>query len=492
MICHAEANHLPLAEPSIGAKRTPRGPLTDQGDVIIVGAGPAGLAAAYELARRGVRSVVLEAAEAVGGLSRTYVFQGHRFDVGGHRFFTRNEQVNSLWKEILGEEFLVRKRLSRIYYRNHLFHYPLKPLNALAGLGLWTSLRSLLSLLRARCFPVRPERTFPDWVINRFGRVLYEIFFKTYTEKVWGIPHDQLSADWAAQRIRNLSLGRAILDAFGFRAPGRVASLIGEFRYPRHGPGQMYEALARRVRESGSVVLPGRPVLEIRHDRGRVVSVVTPSDGGREERPAGHLISSMPLTDLMQRMRPRAPDRLLEMAAALRYRAILAVNLIVNRENLAPDTWIYLHAPSVRAARLQFYRNWSPHMTADPAKNPVSLEYFCFEDDDLWNSPDEVLIDLAREELARLSFAVPEEIEDGFVVRCPKAYPVYEDEYEAKVAAFREWLSGFSNLQCIGRSGQFRYNNMDHSILTGLLAARRMLGEDLDPWSVNEEAEYIE
>ena len=466
--------------------------MTNDGAIVIAGAGPAGLAAAYDLARRGLRAVVLEAEDAVGGLSRTYEKDGHRFDLGGHRFFTRNREVNALWQGLLGEDYLRRKRLSRIYYRGHFFHYPLRPANALFGLGLWTSLRAVASLAAVRLHPALPERTFADWVGNRFGRVLYEAFFKTYTEKLWGIPHDRLSADWAAQRIRNLSLRRAILDSFGLRRPDAVASLIDAFDYPKLGPGQLYERMADRVREAGSEVLLGHRLAEVRREAGRVTAVVAwTSDGRAREIPVRALISSIPITELAGAMRPAAPADVQAAARGLRFRAILAVNLVVRRESVAPDTWIYLHSPDVRAARLQLYRNWSPFMAGAPDANPIGLEYFCDAGDEFWSLPDDELIALGRRDLSRLAFARDAPVEGGFVVRRADAYPIYEDGYGAKVAVLRQWLATVENLQTIGRGGQFRYNNMDHAILTGLLAVRRLLGEDVDPWSVNEETEYV-
>jgi protoporphyrinogen oxidase len=460
--------------------------------VVVVGAGPAGLAAALALARRGRRALVLEASAAVGGLSRTYERGGHRFDLGGHRFFTRNAEVQALWRDLLGEEFLRRDRLSRIYYRNHLFHYPLRPANALFGLGVGTSLRALASLAAVRLRPALPERTFADWVSNRFGRVLYEAFFRTYTEKVWGIPHDRLSADWAAQRIRNLSLRRAVLDAFGIGKRGSVASLIDAFDYPRLGPGQMYERMAGEIGALGSEIRLGHRLVAVHTDSGRVAAVVAEADGRRIDLAASAVISSVPLPELVRRVTPAAPGDVLAAASGLRFRAILAVNLVVRRATLAPDTWIYLHSPDVRAARLQLFRNWSPQMAGDPGASPVGLEYFCDAGDAFWSLADEELVAIGRRDLERLAFARGAPVEGGFVVRWADAYPIYEDGYAGKVQALRRWLAGIEGLQTIGRGGQFRYNNMDHAILTGLLAARRLLGEDVDPWSVNEEAQYVE
>ena len=466
--------------------------MTIDKNITIIGAGPAGLAAAYELKRSGSKSTILEAQEAVGGLSRTYQHNDLRFDLGGHRFFTRNREVNQLWHEMLGDDLLQRNRRSHIYYRDHLFRYPIQPLNAMRGLGLTDSFRSVLSLLKLRISPIRPEVSFRDWVTNGFGKVLYDAFFKTYTEKVWGIPHDQISADWAAQRIRNLSLGKALLDAFGLKSKGSVASLIDQFDYPKYGPGQMYEAMAEQVTQGGSTIMFNSPVVKIAHRDGRIVSVTAQSEDGLQEVPTDQLISSMPLTDLVKALKPAPPDSVLEFAHGLGYRALVSVNLAIDHNPPIDDNWIYLHSPQIKAARLQLFRNWSPHMASGSEKSPIGLEYFCFEKDNFWSKNDDELVEIAAADLKQLDFMRSAGIEEAMVVRAGKAYPVYDDGYAARVAGLCKWLENISNLQCIGRAGQFRYNNMDHSILTGFLAVRRIQGQKVDPWSVNEEAEYIE
>ncbi|MHB8993309.1 MAG: NAD(P)/FAD-dependent oxidoreductase, partial [Chloroflexota bacterium] len=428
----------------------------------------------------------------VGGLSKTVEHNGFRCDIGGHRFFTKNPEVEALWRETLPTDFLRRPRLSRIYYRGKLFYYPLRAGNALAGLGPWEGARVMASFARAKLSPRHPEVSFEDWVSNRFGYRLYSIFFRTYTEKVWGIPCTDLSADWAAQRIRNLDLTRAVLNAVGIGRGREVASLIDEFDYPRLGPGQMYETLAAQIVRRGGRLLLQHRVEAIRWEGDRVVALELGSPGGRVSIDADRVVSTMPLTDLVLRMKPEPPGEVVAAAQGLTYRSIITVNLMVERPEVVPDTWVYIHAQEVTAGRLQLYKNWSPAMVPDGRWNSLGLEYFSTEGDGLWRMPDEALIELARKDLLRLSLVRADEIVDGFVVRYPKAYPVYGDGYTRKLAVLRDYLSRFVNLECAGRYGQFRYNNMDHSILTGMLAARKLCGERCDPWSVNAEGEYLE
>jgi protoporphyrinogen oxidase len=466
-------------------------------DAVIIGAGPAGLTAAYELSKLGLGSTVIEADVQVGGLSRTVEYRGYRFDIGGHRFFSKVPLINELWQELLGRDFLLRPRLSRIHYRGHFFDYPLKPLNALAGLGPLESLRVGLSYAKARLRPSAEEATFEHWVSNRFGYRLYEIFFKTYTEKVWGIPCSEISVDWAAQRIQNLSLSEALRNALLSRRHARdgaiITTLIDEFHYPRLGPGMMWERCAAHVQESGSQMLCGIRVERVRHRRGRVESVLGRAPGGELVEFGGeHFISTMPIRDLVEALDPPPPDDVLRAARRLRYRDYQTVVLIVKREDVFPDNWIYVHSPEVRLGRIQNYKNWSSYMVPDPSRTSLGLEYFLWDRDEEWTWPRERLIEQGIRDSTEIGLIERDEVEDGTVVRMPKAYPVYDQIYHESVATVRRYLSGLTNLQLIGRNGQHRYNNQDHSMLAGIYAARNLAGAQYDVWSVNTEREYHE
>ena len=466
-----------------------------------MGAGPAGLTAAYELMKHAVPITVIEKdAGYVGGLARTVEHKGYRFDIGGHRFFSKNQEVEDLWTEILGSEMLTRDRLSRIYYRGRFFAYPLKAVNALWNLGLIETVRCMASYSRARLFPIRNPRSFQDWVRNQFGWRLYSIFFKTYTEKVWGIPTTELSADWAAQRIKSLDLLLVLKSALlPHRKPTHrddiVTTLIDSFRYPRFGPGQMWERVAEICAEKGQPVLFGQAVDGIKHDRGRVRSVITRTASGKIAENIGtDFVSSIPIRQLIDRLDPPAPEAVQKAANSLAYRDFISVALMIDRADVFPDNWIYIHDPSVRVGRIQNFKNWSPDMVPDQAKTCLGLEYFCFEGDGMWTSDDATLIHLATKELAQLGICTPDQVFDGVVVRQPKAYPVYDDAYQAHVDVVREYLSSqLSNLHLVGRNGMHKYNNQDHSMMTALLVARNIAtGSSHDPWKVNAEAVYHE
>jgi len=460
--------------------------------MIVIGGGPAGLTAALEATKYGATPIVLEKDDKVGGIARTDQYKGYYFDMGGHRFFTKNKEVKTLWREIMGPDFLRRPRLSRIYYRHKFFHYPLKPLNALMGLGPIQSVLIALSYVKWQLFPFRHEETFEQWVTNRFGRQLFQIFFKAYTEKVWGIPCSELNAEWAAQRIKDLSLKTALLSMF-VKPGSKITTLIEEFDYPRLGPGMMWGAFKGEIERRGGEVLLKQEVQRIERTGMRVDAVVTRGEGGESRWLGQHFVSSMPITELIRKLDPPAPDEVQQAAAKLHYRDFLTVCLIVRQPNLFPDNWIYVHDPSVQVGRIQNFKNWSPEMVPDPSKTSLGLEYFCTEGDALWNAADADLIEQAKREVDRIGLASYGDIEDGCVVRVAKAYPIYDADYAEYLGRIRKFVDSLENFHTIGRNGLHRYNNQDHAMLTGLLATRNLLaGEQNDLWSVNVDQEYHE
>ena len=461
---------------------------------VVIGGGPAGLTAAYVLARRGRSPIVLEKDGQVGGIARTVEYKGFRFDIGGHRFFTKVGSVQKLWRKMLGPDMLRRPRLSRIYYNGRFFDYPLKPMNALRGIGIVDAVRVLFSYLWIRVRPIRPEVSLEDWVSNRFGRRLYNIFFKTYTEKVWGIPCNKIGAQWAAQRIKGLSLVTAVWNMLrGNRGGGnQIKTLIEEFEYPRLGPGMMWEAFAADVDRNGGRVELKSDVVCLRHDGTTITSVDYRKDGVVTEIPAGSVLSTMPLRELIAKLDPPAPPAIVAAANRLNYRDFITVALVIDAPDLFPDNWIYVHDPQVKLGRIQNFKNWSPEMVPDPQKSCLGLEYFCFEGDGLWTTADEELVRLGTREVAQIGLLGGGTVIDGTVVRMPKAYPVYDEGYETAVEEVRKYLAQFSNLQVAGRNGMHKYNNQDHSMVTAILAVDNLAGQHHDTWSVNQDDEYHE
>ncbi len=456
---------------------------------VVLGAGPAGLTAGYLLAKRELPVVVLEAESQVGGLAKTVVRDGYRFDLGGHRFFTKSKEVERLWQEVLGEEFLLRPRMSRIYWNGRFLDYPLRGADVIRKLGPVELSRAFGSYLVARTRPRGREQSFEEWVSNRFGKRLFDLFFRSYTEKVWGVPTSEIRAEWAAQRIKGLSFTSAARAAFFGNDGNRVKSLIQEFHYPRYGPGQMWEAMTAEIRALGGEVRLEAPVEQLVVEGGRVREVLA----GGETLAADHVISSLPLRTTVAATRPAAPAHVLDAARGLRYRDFLTVALVLDGEDLFPDNWIYIHEPGVRVGRIQNYRSWSPWMVPDPTKACVGLEYFCFAGDDLWTMADDDLVELAAGELERLGLAPRSKVERGYAVRVPKAYPMYDVDYADRVEVIRGWLDGIENLQQVGRNGLHRYNNSDHSMLTAIRAVENaVLGTEHDIWAVNAESVYHE
>ena len=471
--------------------------------VIILGAGPAGLTAAYALGKREIPVVILEAdPEYVGGISRTATYKGYHFDIGGHRFFSKAKEVEDLWTEILPDDMLVRPRSSRIFYNGQFFAYPLAGTEALVKLGPLEAARCVASYAKVRAFPNKSPKNYEEWVTNEFGSRLFEIFFKTYTEKVWGMRCKDISADWAAQRIKGLSLSTAIRNAlFPAKKSGNrkdlIKTLLDSFRYPRKGPGMLWDECARKVKLQGGKVEMGSRAdsLDYNADRGSWKVGFVRADGTRGEIEGRAVISSAPLREVAESLTPRLSDAAIKAANALRYRDFLTVTLILEDKNVFDDNWIYIHDPSVKVGRVQNFKSWSPEMVPDPKMACYGLEYFCFEGDGLWSSSDEELIALGKRELEQIGLAKATDVKDGCVVRQRKAYPVYDDDYAANVELVRlELETKFPTLYPVGRNGMHKYNNQDHAMMTALLTAENIAaGRRVhDVWQVNQDAEYHE
>lgn len=476
------------------------------------------MAAAYLLAvKHGRKCIVLEKSPHIGGLCKTVEYHGYRMDIGPHRFFTKNKDVSKLWNEVLGDEFKLCDRQTRIYYNNIFFNYPLKPMEIPLKLGLWRTFLIGTSYIKRRLFPIRPEDNFKSWIKNRFGDRLYNIFFHDYTKKVWGIDPEKINADWAAQRIRSLSLGKVILDMLKIFGKSKQTSLISQFHYPRLGAGQMYNTIADKAKGAGAKILRNAKVIEIKIEEKKATEVVIEKNGKKETLKTEFVISSMPLDELIlaldcsadevreeiatenSSIEPGISDRttkenlkVKQAAKDLTYRSLVTVDLMFDKPLSVTDHWIYLNSPDVKAGRMNLFQNWSRDMTPSKNHSCISLEYFFNESDPEWSASDEKLFNMAEEDIAKIDFMKGLTPCDKTVVRYNKAYPSYIGNYMANLKIIRKQIELIDNIFPVGRYGQFRYNNMDHSIETGLLAARAVMGEKVDPWAVNEEAEYHE
>ena len=464
--------------------------------VVVIGAGPAGLTAAYDIVRRGGSVVVFEADTVVGGISRTVECEGWRFDIGGHRFFTKVPEVEALWHEILpAEDFLLRPRMSRIYYDGKYYDYPLRAANALKNVGPIEAIRCVLSYVWARVRPPKDQDNYEGWLVARFGWRLYRRFFKTYTEKVWGVPVNQMPADWAAQRVKSLSLSKAIINSLlPKHKQTSITSLIEEFQYPKYGPGMMWERCTELVRAGGGTVSLGRRVVGVTLTDGRASSVTVESkDGVASEQACSHVISTMPMAQLVDVFSPPLPEGALRAGHDLHYRDFLTVALVIPKEQAFPDNWVYIHASEVKVGRIQNFGSWSPYLVKE-GRTCLGLEYFVFEGDELWNAPDDELIARGKQELTYLKLiASADDIEAGYVFRMPKAYPYYDYSYRDNVKIVADTLAELApNVHLVGRNGMHKYNNQDHSMLTALLTVDNIYGGHHDIWSVNVEEEYHE
>jgi protoporphyrinogen oxidase len=464
--------------------------ITPEHPVVVLGGGPAGLTAGYLLTKAGKPVIVLESTDMVGGIARTEVRDGYRFDLGGHRFFTKAKEVDDLWHEIMKEEFLERPRKSRIYWNDKFLEYPLEGMDVIKKLGPIELVRCGLSYLWAAVKPKGREESFEQWVSNRFGKRLYGHFFKTYTEKLWGVSATDIRAEWAAQRIKGLSFFSAAKAAFFGNKNNKIKSLVTKFNYPRYGPGQMWEQMTSDIRERGGEVRLNAPVTKLTITDGRVSEVIA---GGETLTPS-YVISSLPLRTTVGIASPEAPAEVRDAARGLRYREFLTVLLVIEGQDLFDDNWIYIHQPGVRVLRIQNFKSWSPWMIPEGVDDAsIGMEYFCFEGDELWTMDDDALVKMAAEEIERLHLAKAANVKFGFVARVHKAYPIYDVEYAERVATIRTWLETIGNLTQVGRNGLHRYNNSDHSMLTAMRAVDNIqLGTDHDIWAVNAESVYHE
>lgn len=456
----------------------------------VIGAGPAGLTAAYSLQKAGVAVDLYEASNRVGGLARSFELWGQRVDLGPHRFFSQDPRVNRLWLEVVEDDYRMVPRLTRIYYRGRFFYYPLRAFNALQQLGGWEALRCLGSYFAQRIRPTPAEGTFESWVTRRFGRRLFQIFFKTYSEKLWGITTRELDADFAAQRIKKLSLMEALINAMGLRR-NRHKTLVDEFAYPTRGAGLPYERMAARFQQMGGRLLLQTPVEQVVTRNQKAIGLRL--EGQQSLRSYDRIISSMPLTLLVRRL-PEAPPEVLQATEQLRFRNTVLVYLRVPAPELFPDQWLYVHSDDLQLGRITNFRNWVPELYGEKNDSILALEYWCNFEDPQWQRTDREWAALAQKEIARTGLLQGHPVTDAHVVRIPRCYPIYNRGYQQRLAPVIDYIQQIDNLQVIGRYGAFKYNNQDHSILMGLLAAENILlpAAKHNLWDINADYEYQE
>ncbi|MCS7211240.1 MAG: FAD-dependent oxidoreductase [Chloroherpetonaceae bacterium] len=454
--------------------------------VAVIGAGPAGMTAAYCLAKKGYEVDVYEASPSVGGLAKTIELWNQKVDLGPHRFFSSDTRVNSLWLEVVGQDYDMVDRLTRIYYKRKFYYYPLKPFDALSNLGIIEAANCVASYAKQRLFPIQQDGSFEDWVTDRFGRRLFEIFFKTYSEKLWGISCKELDADFAAQRIKKLSLSEAIKNAFTGGRNNTHKTLVDQFAYPFGGTGMVYERMAAFVQKRGGAVHLRTPVQRVLTENGKVTGIELPDGVVRRY---DNVVSSMPLTVLVKRL-PEAPTHIKEAAESLRFRNTMLVYLHIDADNLFPDQWLYVHSPELRTGRITNFRNWLPTLYGKERTTILAMEYWCYDEDEMWQWEDGRLIELAKSEIRQTGLIGEARILDGYVYRIHRCYPVYRRGYKEKLKPIEGYLSGMEGLWVIGRYGAFKYNNQDHSILMGLLAAENIAdGARHDLWAINTDYE---
>ncbi len=466
--------------------------------IAFIGAGPACLTSAYQLAKTQNFDILIfeQDPDFLGGLSKTISYDGYLFDVGGHRFFSKSQTIRKMWEEILPDDMIIRDRKSRIYYNGNFFHYPLRPWEALRSLGPVEAVFCVLSYLKVKLFPISNIKSFEQWVSNQFGKRLFNIFFKTYTEKVWGMKCDEISSDWAAQRIKNLSLSKAVFSSI-FKGSGyNVQSLIEKFHYPRKGPGMMWDSCGEKIKKLGGYIHQGHRVTGLKKVTNDGWILTTKTEENCEEFRADIVVSSTDLSMLVRSINPSVPTHIQNAGKNLKYRDFLMVALVVEDDGtIFDDQWLYIHGPEVKVGRIQNFKSWSPEMVPCPSETCLGMEYFCFEGDDLWKMSEKDVSELAKKELALLGLVEANKVKKVKVVKQRKAYPVYDDAYQEHLKTIKEFINtNYDDLYTIGRNGMHQYNNQDHAMMTGMLVASNIIegSKKYNHWQVNQQAEYLE